>query len=74
MLVVKNLPVNTGDIRNVGLTPGWGRSPGGWHGNPHQYSFLENPMDRVDRQATVHRMAKSQTRLKQLSTHTCTVL
>ena len=46
VLVVKNLPVNAGDIREVGLIPGSGRSPGGGHGNPLQYSCLENPMDR----------------------------
>ena len=40
MLVVKNLPVNAGDIRYVGSVPGLGRSPGGWHGNPFQYSCL----------------------------------
>ena len=43
------------------------RSPGGGHGNPLQYSCLENPMDRRDWRATVHRVSKSQTRLKQLS-------
>ena len=42
MLVVKNLPANAGDIRDVGLIPGWGRSPGGRNGNPLQYSCLEN--------------------------------
>ena len=45
-LVVKNLPANTGDIRDSDLIPGLGRSPGGGHGNPLQYSFLENPMHR----------------------------
>ena len=45
-LVVKNLSANSGDIRNVGLIPGLGRSPGGGHSNPLQYSCLENPMDR----------------------------
>ena len=44
--VVKNPPVNAGDLRDVGLMPGWGRSPEGGHGNPLQYSYLENPMDR----------------------------
>ena len=44
--MVKNPPVNAGDIRDVGLIPGLGRSPGGGHGNPLQYSCLENPMDR----------------------------
>ena len=46
MLVLKNLPANAGDIRDVGLIPGSGRSPGRGHGNPLQYSCLENPMDR----------------------------
>ena len=46
VLVVKNLPANAGDIRDMGLILGWGRSPGGGHGNPLQYSCLENPMDR----------------------------
>ena len=42
-LVVKNLPANAGDIRDVGSVPGSERSPGGGHGNPLQYSCLENP-------------------------------
>ena len=46
MLVVKNLPTNAGDIRDTGLTPEWGRSPGEGNGHPLQYSCLENPMDR----------------------------
>ena len=44
--MVKNLYVSAGGIRDVGLSPGSGRSPGGRHGNPLQYSYLENPMDR----------------------------
>ena len=44
--VVKNLPANTGDSEGMGLIPGLGRSPGGGHGNPFQYSCLGNPMDR----------------------------
>ena len=44
-LVVKNPPANVGDIRDVGLIPGLGRSPGGGHSNPLQYSCLQNPMD-----------------------------
>ena len=60
-LVVKNQPANAGDIRDVGSIPELGRSPGGGHGNPLQYSCLENPMDRGAWQATVHRVAKSQT-------------
>ena len=43
-LVVKNLPANAGDIRDVGSIPGSGRSPGEEHGNPLQYACLENPM------------------------------
>ena len=45
VLVVKNLPANAGDIRDVGTIPGLGRSLGGGHGNPLQYSCLENPME-----------------------------
>ena len=45
-LVVKNPPANAGDIRDVRLIPGLGRSPGGGHGNSLQYSCLGNPMDR----------------------------
>ena len=45
-LVVRSLPANAGDIRDVGLIPGSGRAPGGGHSNPLQYSCLENPMDR----------------------------
>ena len=51
-----------------------GRSPGGGHGNPLQYSCLENPMDGVAWWATVHRVARSQTWLKQLSMHACMVV
>ena len=60
-LVVKNLPANAGDVKGVGSTPGSGRSPGGGHGNPLQYSCLENPRDRGAWQAIVHRVTKSQT-------------
>ena len=45
VLAVKDLPANAGDIRDVGLILGLGRSPGGGHGDPLQYSCLENPMD-----------------------------
>jgi len=58
VLVVKNLPANAGDIKDMGLIPGSGRSPGGGHGSPLQYSCLENPMDREAWLATVHRVAK----------------
>ena len=61
-LVVKNMPDNAGNISDVGLIAGSGRSPGGGHGNPLQYSCLENPMDRGTWQAMVYRVAKSWTR------------
>ena len=61
MLVVKNLPANAEDIRDAVLIPGLGRSPGVENGNPLQYSWLENPMDRGTWWATVHGIVKSQT-------------
>ena len=61
MIVAKNLPANAGDAEDMGLVPGSGRFPGGGHGNPLQYSCLENPMDRGAWQATVHGVTKSQT-------------
>ena len=45
-LVIKNLLVNSGDTRDPGSIPGLGKSPRGGHGNPLQYSCLEDPMDR----------------------------
>ena len=69
VLVVKNPPANAGDMRDLSLIPGSGRSPGGSHGNPPQYPCLENPMDRGAWRAIVHRVAKSQTQLKQLAMH-----
>ena len=75
VLVVKNLPANAGDIRDEGSPPGLGRSPGRGHGNALQYSCLGNPMDRGAWKAIVHRVSKSQTQLKQLSTaHMCNIL
>ena len=62
-LLVKNPSANAGDVRDTGLIPVLERSPGGQHGNPLQYSCLENPMDRGDWQAVVHRVAKSRTQL-----------
>ena len=61
------------DVGDTGSFPGLGRSPGGGHGNPLQYSYLENPVDRGAWQATVHRVTKSWTRLRRLSTqvHGC---
>jgi len=61
-LVVKNLLASAGDVRERhGLIPGSGRSPGGGHGNPLQYSCLEKPMDRGSWWATIRRVAKSWT-------------
>ena len=67
--VVKTPPAYAGDRRNVGLIPGLGRSPGEGHGNPLQCSCLENSYGQRGLEATVHRVAKSSTRLKMLSTH-----
>ena len=53
--MVKNPPASAGDIRDVGSIPGSGRSPGGGHGNPLQYSYLENRTDRGAWQAAVHK-------------------
>ena len=74
--MVKYAPANSGDARNVGLILGLGRFPRERNGNPLQYSCPGNPMDRGAWRATVDRVAKSQTRLKQLSTHTgmCEIL
>ena len=63
-LVVKNPPADVGNIRDASLIPGSGRSPEAGHGNPFQYSCLENPMDRGVWRATVHRIAKIQTQVK----------
>ena len=60
-LGVENPPANAGDIRDAGSVPGWGRSPGGGHSNPFQYSSLENPTDRGAWPATVHSVAESDT-------------
>ena len=59
--MIKNLLANAGVIRDEGLIPGSGRSPGGGHSNPLQYFCLENPMDREAWRATVHGVTKSQT-------------
>ena len=64
VLVVKNLPASAGDISNLGSIPGSGRSPGGGHGNPLQYSCLENPMDKGAWWATAHRVTQSQIQLQ----------
>ena len=62
--MVKNLSAKVRDRRDIGLILGFGASPGEGHGNPLQYSCLENSMDRGVWQARVHRITKSQTRLK----------
>ena len=69
-LVVKNSPASARDTGDMGSIPRSGRSPGGGNGNAFQYSCLEKPMDRGAWWATVHRVAKSQTQLKPLSTCT----
>ena len=58
VLVVRNPPANEGDIRDVGSIPELGRSPGGGHGNPLQYSCLENPMDIGAWSAILHGVAE----------------
>ena len=64
------MPINAGDSEDAGSMLGLRKSPGGGNGNPLQYSCLENLMDRGGSQAIVHRGAKSQTRLKRLTTRT----
>ena len=68
-LVVKDLPANAGDSRDTGSIPGEGRFPGEGNGNPLQYSCLKNSMDTEASQTTIPGVAKTQTRLKQLSPH-----
>ena len=67
VLAEKNPPANAGNVRDMGSIPGLGRCPGGGHGNPLQYSCLENPMEKGAWQDTVHRVTKSRTRLKRFS-------
>ena len=61
VLEVKNLPTYAGEIRDIGLIPGSGRSPGGGYSNPLKHPRLENPMDRGTWWATVRRDTKSRT-------------
>ena len=69
--MMKSLPADTGDFRDASSISGSGRSPGGGHNNPLQYSCQElNPIDRGAQWAMVHKVTKSQTRLKQLSIST----
>ena len=65
--MVKNLPANAGDIRDVGLIPVSGKSPGEGHGNPLQYPCLENPMDKGAWQAIGHGLAKESDRTERLN-------
>ena len=66
----KESTCNSGATGDASSITGLGRSPGEEHGNPLQYSCLENPMDKGARWATVHRVTKSQIRMKRPSTHT----
>ena len=61
VLLVKNPPIKSGDIRDAGLIPVSGRSPEGRLGNPLQYSCVEHPVDRGAWQATIQRLAESDT-------------
>ena len=70
VLVVKKLPANARDVWDAGLIPRLGRFPEGWHSNPLQYSYLENPMDREAWWPMAHRVAECLTLLKWL--RTCT--
>ena len=77
-MVVKSLPLlspaNAGGIRDAGLIPGLGRSPGGENGNPLQYSYLGNPTDRGAWQATVPGVPKELDTTYQLNNNkTCVI-
>ena len=74
VLMVKNLPDNVGDMRDVCSIPGLARYPGERHGNPLQCSCLEISMDRGPRWATVHGVTKSWTRLSSWTQHTAVKL
>ena len=69
VLAVKNPPANARDARDAGSIPGSGRTPGGEHGNPLQYSCLENPVDRGALWSAAHRVAQSRSDLA-YNTHT----
>ena len=62
---------NAGAAGDLSSIPGWGRSPGGRHGNPLQYACVENPMDRRAWWAAVRGITESQTQLKWISTYVC---
>ena len=72
--MAKNPPANAGDVRDAGSIPGSGRLPRGGYGNTLQYYCLENPMDGGTWWATIHGVAKSRTRVKQLSMHALCVV
>ena len=69
VLVIKNLPDNPEEVRDVGSIPGSRRPPGGGHGNPYQYPYLENPIDRRVWQGIVHTVTNSRAWLKRQ--HAC---
>ena len=69
MALVKNPPANAGNVRDACSIPGSERSPGIGHGNPLQYSCVENPIDRGAWWATVHGVTKSQTQLSDISSN-----
>ena len=68
--MIKNLPADAGDIRDLGSMAGWGRSPGGGNGTPLQHSCLENPKDRGAWQATVCGVTEVLDTAERLSMHT----
>ena len=68
--MVKNPPAKAGDVRDAGSIPGIGRSPGGGHGNPFQYSCLKNPKDRRAWGATVQRVSESDMTKATCTAHT----
>ena len=69
-LIIKKPHTNAGEVRDMNLLPGSGRSPGKGNDNPLWYSSLENPIERKSPRATVHRVTKSQTQLNRLNTDT----
>ena len=72
LLVIKNPPANTGEVRDMSSIPGSGRSPGGGHGHPLEFSCLENPMDR-GAWMTVYRVMKESAMIE-ATWHVCMVL